>query len=907
MAEAILNLVLNKLAEAAVTETLRLYGAGGQLDSLQHELQWIQAFLKDAEERQKVDHRTSAWVRDVREVAFRIEDVIDTFMADVDDHNNRRGVINALKQVLKNPKKLSIVRKLTSEMDAIEIRLREIEECTERYGIRELREESSSSATQPSRPLKGVMLPDEDDPDVIGLETDKENIVELLLDPNTPRRRVVSIVGQGGLGKTTLAKKVYNSDKIRRDFEIRVWLSISQQYKFIDVLRMMLEGIRPLDGDEKDLLRDHSSQRRSEVHFVRELNKLLKENRYLIIMDDVWTHDIWEQINEALPDVRNGSRILITTRFSEVATRADPTCDPYNLAYLGEKESLQLLLKKAFPFEDPKAYLDGLSDLPEKFARKCGNLPLALIVVGGRLSRELPTYNSWYKILQKLSWHNGDGKDCTDILATSYEDTPSYLKPCFMYFALFPEDYQIKVKRLIRMWVSEGFICEKNGTTMEETAEDYLEELVQRSMIQVVKRRYNGSIKYCRIHDLLHDLAIKKAEENNFLQIISNQGDKCCTSSNTVRRAALHCNREDIMQYTGPNLRSLFYFNDEAPNFSSFRNLKILYGNDDNDKYIKLPSKISKKMTQLRYFGNFLALGADVAPECWKSITHMRNLQTLHIIGYIESLNANYMWNVKTLRHAILPLGFPGPPSKADLPNLQTLKTVTVRESWLVEGWPKLPSITVLKLEDFPPKYKESFCHFLSEVPHLRSLEIRVDDDVLYERLDMSSFPCYNMQSLRVCGNWNNYECIGGVNQYKALDIHMFPIHLLKLTVWKCDFQEDPMPVIEQLKNLRELILVQGHHYQKQLSCSVRGFPRLEYLRLYNLESLWEWKVEKGGMPTLKDIYIRDCPDLVVIPQLQHMTCLDKLTLEGVHENLRDRLQGEESYKLQHIASVYYI
>ncbi|KAJ4809182.1 Disease resistance family protein [Rhynchospora pubera] len=621
-------------------------------------------------------------------------------------------------------------------------------------------------------------------------------------------------------------------------------------------------------------------------------------------MDDVWTLELWDQVKDVLPDTKNGSRVLITTRISKIATEADSTCDPYSMRYLSIEESQELLLKKAFPFQDPKAYLHGLSDLPEKFARKCGNLPLALIVVGSRLSRKLPTYNCWYKILQKLNWHDDDGRRCTDILATSYEDTPTHLKPCFMYFSLFPEDYQIKVKPLIQMWVSEGFIPEKNNTAMEETAEDYLEELIQRSMIQVVERHLNGSIKYCRIHDLLHDLAIKKAEENNFLQIISNQGDKCCSSSTTVRRAALHGNHENIMQYTGPNLRSLFYFGDDMPNIDSFRNLKIFCR---INYYITPPSNISRKMTQLRYFGFIGYPVVDLEATCWKSTSRMRNLQTLHIVRINYCPEADCIWNIKTLRHVtVVQLGnFPGPPPKIDLPNLQTLKTVAVRKSWLVEGWPKMPRIRVLRLCKFPPKYKESFCNFLCEVPHLTSLHVRFNIRILYERLDMSSFPSYShMQSLRVYGDWNNYECIGRMNQYKALDIHVFPIHLIKLGIWYCNFQEDPMPIIEKLKSLRKLVLSQCQYCKTQLSCSARGFPRLEYLELACLESLGEWKVEKGGMPLLKEINIWDCYYLVAIPELQHMTRLNKLTLQAVHEDLRERLQGGESYKLQHIPSI---
>ncbi|KAJ4730435.1 Disease resistance protein (CC-NBS-LRR class) family [Rhynchospora pubera] len=661
---------------------------------------------------------------------------------------------------------------------------------------------------------------------------------------------------------------------------------------------MMLEGIRSLNQDEKDLLKDPKSQPRAINHFTQELNRLLKEKRYLIIMDDVWTPDLWDQVQSVLPNTNLGSRVLISTRISEIAKKADSTSDPYNMRYLSEEESQELLLKNAFPFQDPKAYLDGLSDLPKQFARKCGNLPLALKVAGGRLSRELPTYNSWHKILQKFSWHDGDGKNCTDILATSYEDTPAYLKPCFMYFALYPEDYKISVKNLIRMWVSEGFIPEKNGTIMEETAEDYLEELVQRSMIQVVKRHLNRSIKYCRIHDLLRDLAIEKAKENMFLQIISNQGDTCCNSSTTVRRAALHCYRENIMPYTGPNLRSLVVFGNDTPIMDNFKNLKIL-SQMDND--LIHPTKFPKKVTQLRY--------------CWNSgiievkiISHMRNLQTFYF--RVDSSREYYLkeldciWNIKTLRHVIFSSHYKcfGPPPKTELPNLQTLKGVKVRESWVVEGWPKMPNIRVLRLTEFPPNYKESFCNFIMEAPHLTSLHVDCGR-VPYERLDMSSFPCYNhMKSLSVTGN--NYECFGGVEQYKPLDIRLFPIHLIKLSIWYCDFQEDPMPIIEKLKNLRSLVLVGTQHYKKQLSCSARGFPHLEYLYLMEMYDLEEWKVEKGGMPLLKNIDIRGCLDLVVIPELQHMTKLNKITFLFNHENLRERLKGPESYKLQHISSI---
>lgn len=204
MAEAILNFVVQKLADAVAKEAYFLYGLSARMESLKHELGWIQAFLKDAESKRFSDARVRKWVDDVREVAFRIEDLIDTLIAEADCHP---GKANPFKRVLMKPTKLRFAHKIVDEMNMIETRIREIKECREKYDIKELGE---GNAVPMRRPVREFVLADMDDPDVVGLQTDKENIVKLLLDPDTRRRRVVSIVGQGGLGKTTLAREAYN-------------------------------------------------------------------------------------------------------------------------------------------------------------------------------------------------------------------------------------------------------------------------------------------------------------------------------------------------------------------------------------------------------------------------------------------------------------------------------------------------------------------------------------------------------------------------------------------------------------------------------------------------------------------------------------------------------------------------
>lgn len=143
------------------------------------------------------------------------------------------------------------------------------------------------------------------------------------------------------------------------------------------------------------------------------------------------------------------------------------------------------------------------------------------MVLGGLLSRKEATYSEWLKVLQSVHWQlKQDPLQCEDVLDLSYFDLPYYLKSCFRYSGLFSEDSEISARRLVLLWVAEGFVQPRGEEPLEDVAEDYLEELIGRNMVQAATRTSNGRIKTCQVHGLLRERSITKAKEDRFLEVI---------------------------------------------------------------------------------------------------------------------------------------------------------------------------------------------------------------------------------------------------------------------------------------------------------------------------------------------------------------------------------------------------
>ncbi|KAG1326081.1 putative disease resistance protein [Cocos nucifera] len=323
-------------------------------------------------------------------------------------------------------------------------------------------------------------------------------------------------------------------------------------------------------------------------------------------MDDVWTVDVWRQIHQVFPNVNTGSRILLTTRNVEVARHAEPWIPTHELHLLNDTQSLELFRRKAFPpNEDIPA---ELKNWPGSLQRGVVDFLLHLVVLGGLLSRNEHSYDMWSKVARSMSWRSsGEGQECLSILGLSYDDLPYRLKPCFLYITAFPEDSIISVSKLVRLWIAEGFILQEQRQTMEDTAGDWLDELVQRCMIQVVERSVaRGRVKSIRIHDMLRDFGESEARKDGFLRVCSSDDiDMAISDGIPSHRAAFH---DRINGNSSPHLRTLLGLrlvlkdSDAVGRFLNGLELLRVLDLEDAADLEKLPKQMGN-MIHLRYLG----------------------------------------------------------------------------------------------------------------------------------------------------------------------------------------------------------------------------------------------------------------------------------------------------------------
>ncbi|XP_012853218.1 PREDICTED: putative late blight resistance protein homolog R1A-10 [Erythranthe guttata] len=365
---------------------------------------------------------------------------------------------------------------------------------------------SSSSSSRPLLPACGKNS-------MVGFDNHMDEIMGAL-STNESNLRIISIVGMGGIGKTTLATNVFNNPFIVEHFQLRAWFTVSQEYTDKKILLGLLHQISNTYRNAYEIDDDDDDDEDDDYEIGDRLHKTLFGRKYLIVMDDMWDIKAWDMVKRFLPDNSNGSRIFVTTRLMKLAVDIG-SCSPYQLNLLEKSQSWDLLREKIFAEERCPDELEGTG---KSIATKCRGLPLALVVIAGVLAKS-KTKQHWVSIEKDVTSvvNNEDDEFCMKILLLSYNNLPIHLKPCFLYFAVFPEDHIIKAERLVRLWVAEGFIRQYGHKSLEEIGKEYLKDLIDRNLISVNWRSVTGEVTGCNIHDVLSNLCKREAQKDNFI------------------------------------------------------------------------------------------------------------------------------------------------------------------------------------------------------------------------------------------------------------------------------------------------------------------------------------------------------------------------------------------------------
>nr|AAT39962.2 Late blight resistance protein, putative [Solanum demissum] len=456
---------------------------------------------------------------------------------------------------------------------------------------------------------------------IIGFEDEINTLVDRLT-RGSGELDIISIVGMPGTGKTTLANRLYfyYDDFVVPLFDIRAQCHVSPVYSQRGLLLSLLAMLQ-VSIDGTSLLSKGTDELKDT------LSRILHSKRYLILLDDVWDCKVWDDLKCCFPDRNNGSRILLTTRNHDVANYVGSVGEHHHLRLLTYEESWELLCTEVFGNESCFPLLEKVG---QEIARKCGGLPLSIVLVAGILSKMEKTEECWSQVAKDLgSYITSDTKA---IIELSYQHLPYYLKPCFLYFGTFLEDKEINVSKLTWLWIGEGFVNDLEGKSLQDIANGYLENLIRRNLVMNAKRSSDGKVKACRVHDLLLDFCKKKAEEEHFLSWMKcrDQNDKSLSGISSQKklgqRRLVFIEEENLVEWS-----SSCCFVDSV----HFRRIDVS----------------SRQVSQIFYYFKFLKvlnLESTVINSFPTVLVYLRYFAAQTDQDSITSLIAN-LWNLETL------------------------------------------------------------------------------------------------------------------------------------------------------------------------------------------------------------------------------------------------------------------
>lgn len=603
--DALASYVTNMITEMAKEEVAMLIGVSGELDTLSVKLRDLKNFLADADRRNITDTSVQAWVEELKRAMYDATDILDLCQLKVMEEGPSKdmGCLNPLLFCMRDPLH---AHDIGSRIKTLNQKLDDICKRGGIFNFIKLEAYQDRNTTRPpivnrkTDPLleRSAMVGEK-------IEEDTRMLVEMLTkdaEGTSGNIMVFAIVGIGGIGKTTLSKNVYNNEAIQGKFTKKIWLSITQEFNEVDLLRTAItaaDGNMPGPGDGSE----------DKALLVPALASAIKDKKFFLVLDDMWGDREWNNLLKApFSHGAAGSRVLVTTRHAIIARGMKAVTPYHHVDKLDTEDAWSLLKKQVLTTELNDPAVDMLKDIGLQIIGKCDGLPLAIKVMGGLLCLKEKERCDWEKVLNDAIWSViRMPEELNYAIYLSYEDLSPWLKQCFLHIALKPKKAMFTHVQFVGMWIAEGFI-HGDLDRLEEIGIGYHKELILRNLIEPDTSGYGYYV--CNMHDLVR----------SFAQFVTRG--------------------EALIGHNGENI-------DSKLSLQKFLRLSVETKGMQSNGFKWKSLQDQKSLRSVILIGNFKIQSGD-------SLISFSSLRTLHVESADFSPLVKYLYQLKHLRYLTL-------------------------------------------------------------------------------------------------------------------------------------------------------------------------------------------------------------------------------------------------------------